>query len=54
MADNAHSLSNAETADRLARLAHLLSAQKEDPYKVRAYQRVAAKIRTRMVKISVR
>jgi hypothetical protein len=29
MADSAHSLSNAEIADRLARLAQLLSAQKE-------------------------
>src|SRR3954452_4642637 len=46
MADNAHSLSNAEIADRLARLAQLLSAQKENLYKVRAYQRAAAKIRT--------
>jgi DNA polymerase (family X) len=39
-------LSNAEIADRLASLAQLLSAQKENPYKVKAYQRVAAKIRT--------
>jgi DNA polymerase (family 10) len=40
------SLSNAEIADRLASLAQLLSAQKENPYKVKAYQRAAAKIRT--------
>jgi len=39
-------LSNAEIADRLAGLAQLLSAQKENPYKVRAYQRAAARIRT--------
>jgi DNA polymerase (family 10) len=38
-------LSNAEIADRLARLAQLLSVQKENPYKVRAYQRAAARIR---------
>ena len=38
-------LSNAQIADRLARLAQLLSAQKENPYKVKAYQRAAAKIR---------
>jgi DNA polymerase (family X) len=39
-------LSNAEIADRLESLAQLLSAQKENPYKVKAYQRAAAKIRT--------
>jgi len=39
-------LSNAEIADRLASLAQLLSAQKENPYKVKAYRRAAAKIRT--------
>ena len=38
-------LSNAEIADRLASLAQLLSTQKENPYKVRAYQRAAARIR---------
>src|SRR3954447_18886208 len=38
-------LSNAEIADRLASLAQLLSAQKENPYKVKAYQRAAAKLR---------
>jgi DNA polymerase (family 10) len=46
MPDNAHSLSNAEIANRLASLAQLLSAQRENPYKVKAYQRAAAKIRT--------
>ncbi len=39
-------LSNAEIADRLASVAQLLSTQKENPYKVKAYQRAAAKIRT--------
>ncbi len=39
-------LSNAEIADRLASLAQLLAAQKENPYKVKAYQRAAWKIRT--------
>ena len=38
-------LSNAEIADRLAGLAQLLSAQKENPYKVKAYHRAAARIR---------
>jgi DNA polymerase (family 10) len=39
-------LSNTEIADRLASLAQLLSMQKENPYKVKAYQRAAAGIRT--------
>jgi DNA polymerase (family X) len=39
-------LSNADIADRLASLAQLLSTQKENPYKVKAYQRAAGKIRT--------
>lgn len=38
-------LSNAEIADRLASLAQLLSSQKENPYKIKAYQRAAAHIR---------
>ena len=38
-------LSNAEIADRLASLAQLLSSQKENPYRVKAYQRAAARIR---------
>src|ERR1051326_5183632 len=42
---SAPTLSNAEIADRLASLAQLLSAQKENPYKVKAYQRAAARIR---------
>jgi DNA polymerase (family X) len=39
-------LSNTEIADRLASLAQLLSAQKENRYKVKAYRRAAARIRT--------
>src|SRR5437868_1033300 len=39
-------LSNAEIADRLASLAQLLSTQKENPYKAKAYRRAAASIRT--------
>ena len=46
MPNHAHTVSNAEIADRLASLAQLLSAQRENPYKVKAYQRAAAKIRT--------
>jgi DNA polymerase/3'-5' exonuclease PolX len=34
------------SVDRLASLAQLLSAQKENPWKVKAYSRAAAKIRT--------
>src|SRR5689334_7606347 len=39
-------MSNAEIADRLASLAQLMAASKESPYKVRAYQRAAARLRT--------
>src|SRR3977135_2228989 len=39
-------LSNAEIADRLAGLAQLLSTQKKKPYKVKAYHRAAARIRS--------
>ncbi len=39
-------VSNAKIADRLASFAQLLSTQKESLYKVKAYQRAAAKIRT--------
>ena len=46
MASPTSNLSNAEIADRLAGLAQLLSTQKESTYKVKAYQRAAAKIRT--------
>lgn len=46
MASAGSNLSNAEIADRLASLAQLLSTQKENPYKIKAYQRAAAKIRT--------
>src|SRR5205085_12491068 len=45
MAADTTVLSNAQIADRLASLAQLLSTQKENPYKVKAYQRAAAKIR---------
>ena len=38
-------LSNAEIADRLERLAQLMSTQKENPYKVKAYLRAAARMR---------
>jgi DNA polymerase (family 10) len=38
-------LSNAEIADRLSSFAQLLSLQRENPYKVKAYQRAAARIR---------
>jgi hypothetical protein len=38
-------LSNAEIADRLASLAQLLSSQKENPWKIKAYQRAAARVR---------
>jgi DNA polymerase (family 10) len=38
-------LSNAEIADRLASLAQLLYSQKENRYKVKAYQRAAGRIR---------
>jgi len=46
MPSQALKLSNAEIADRLAGLAQLLAAGKESTYKVKAYQRAAAKIRT--------
>lgn len=39
-------LSNADIADRLTNLAQLLSTRKENPYKVKAYHRAAAKIQT--------
>lgn len=39
-------LSNADIADRLASLAQLMSAYKENPYKVKAYQRASARLRT--------
>ena len=37
-------MSNAEIAERLASLAQLLSTQKENPFKVKAYRRAAASI----------
>ncbi len=39
-------MSNAEIADRLASLAQLMGAAKENPYKVKAYRRAAARLRT--------
>jgi DNA polymerase (family X) len=39
-------ISNAEIADRLASLAQLMAAGKENPFKVKAYRRAAARIRT--------
>ncbi len=39
-------LSNAEIADQLASLAQMLSTQKENPFKVKAYRRASANIRT--------
>jgi DNA polymerase (family 10) len=44
--DEAPTASNAEIADRLAGLAQLLSARNENPYKVKAYHRAAARIRS--------
>lgn len=41
----AATLSNAEIADRLSSLAQMLSVEKANPYKVRAYRRAAAVIR---------
>jgi len=39
-------LSNAQIADKLASLAQVLSTTKENPYRVKAYRRAAAKIRS--------
>ncbi|MGO4211027.1 hypothetical protein AB4Y89_19180 [Terriglobus sp. 2YAB30_2] len=39
------SLSNAEIADRLSALAQLMTIEKANPYKVRAYRRAATVIR---------
>ena len=39
-------LNNAEIADRLLSLAQLLSAQKENPFKIKAYRRAAKTIKT--------
>ncbi len=38
-------LGNAEIADRLSALAQLLTVEKANPYKIRAYRRAAAVIR---------
>src|SRR4030095_6305596 len=45
-AAKASALSNAEIADRLQSLAQLLSANKENPHKIRAYQRAARTVRS--------
>ena len=45
MAQNIQTLSNAEIADRLTALAQLLSLEKANPYKIRAYRRAASTIR---------
>jgi hypothetical protein len=42
MPQNAQVLNNAEIADRLAALAQLLTMEKANPYKIRAYRRAAA------------
>src|SRR5438874_13839489 len=39
-------LTNAEIAERLMSLAQLLSIQKENPFKIKAYRRAAKSIRT--------
>ena len=39
-------LSNAEIADRLTSIAHLLAAQKANPFKVKAYRRAADTVKT--------
>ena len=39
-------MSNAEIADRLTSLAQLLAAQKENPFKIKAYRRAARTIKT--------
>ena len=46
MTKNTQSLSNAEIADRLSTLAQLLSLEKANPYKIRAYRRAASTIRS--------
>src|SRR5205085_12534187 len=45
-AGNVTSMSNAEIADKLTNLAQLLSAKKENPFKVKAYKRAANTIKT--------
>jgi DNA polymerase (family 10) len=45
MPNNIHVLTNAEIADRLSTLAQLLSMEKGNPYKIRAYRRAANMIR---------
>jgi hypothetical protein len=45
MPHNAQTLNNAEIADRLTSVAQLLSKEKPNPYKIRAYRRAASTIR---------
>lgn len=45
MPQNAQTLNNSEIADRLSALAQLLSLEKANPYKIRAYRRAASTIR---------
>jgi DNA polymerase (family 10) len=41
MSNNIQMLTNAEIADRLSTLAQLLSMEKANPYKIKAYRRAA-------------
>jgi hypothetical protein len=50
LTEHAAVLSNAEIADRLASLGQLLTAQKENPYKVKAYGHCS--VRTAKAKVS--
>jgi DNA polymerase (family 10) len=45
MLNNTQVLTNAEIADRLSTLAQLLSMEKANPYKIKAYRRAANTIR---------
>jgi hypothetical protein len=45
MPNNTQLLTNAEIADRLSTLAQLLSTEKANPYKIKAYRRAANTIR---------
>jgi DNA polymerase (family 10) len=45
MLNSTQVLTNAEIADRLSTLAQLLSMEKANPYKIRAYRRAANTIR---------
>jgi DNA polymerase (family 10) len=45
MPNDIQTLTNAEIADRLSTLAQLLSMEKANPYKIKAYRRAADTIR---------